>query len=73
MVNFKVVSVAFVSFAIFLNFGSTGLAQKTDITGKPDDGLDTKTDMTLLKDGSEKAHVKEKGAKKSKVDKTKVR
>jgi len=43
---------------------SAAFSQTPDITAKPDDGLSKKADMTLLKDGSEKAHVKDKTSKK---------
>jgi hypothetical protein len=55
--------------AIFLTIlsvmfiSSRGFSQKPDLT---DDGLSEKKDMTLLKDGSEKEHIKNKRSKKNK-------
>jgi hypothetical protein len=65
--NFKSASLFIVVMGVFV--ASEAFSQNADITGKPDDGLKSKTDMTLLKDGSEKAHVKEKTPKKSKDQK----
>ncbi len=59
MTKSNVVKAILFSFGLIMIFVSLAFAQNTDTTEKPD--------RTLLKDGSEKAHIQNKHLKKTKT------